>query len=701
MRFRPSRILRPSVDAMIAGVAGGLLLAFVDGISILLDAPVTPYTAARLWTLNYVALFYGLLGAIVLGVVALVAETIRELLRRRSDRIPPLALYSGLASGLVFLLYGLNRLSTIKAPFEPMDFVGPSTYWQVDLIRIPQTASPGERAVGWAVLLPLSVVAGIVAGWLGYTWAGRLRKWPFFHRLTSRRKRPILLAVLAVLLLPLLGRTLYQSFLRDLPFLHPSTGRPASQDRPNIVLISIDTLRADYLGAYGYPNAGISPWMDSLAQEGVLFEEATSQAPWTYPSFLSIHTSLYPASLGFTRDNPDAYVLDTARNTLAEMLQQAGYYTQGYVTNAWLRPQSGLDQGYDGYEASRTPFSFDPEYLQEYSSVISVLYQYSSPLYRAFEWGHDQLFDARLTHWSDGGERITPYVRRFLQLHHRDRFFLWIHYIEPHTVYNPSEPFHPLLPGVSTERENWLRVLTEMNALSWALPMLRPDDRAALESLYAGEVADTDACVGKILAALDRWDLMENTVIVIAADHGEEFGDHDGLGHGRTLYRELTRVPLIISGPAVTVPGRRVSLPVQNIDLMPTLLEIAGAPVPPEVEGRSLLPLLQGEDMAPHTIFTEANSRGRSPWELRAIIEGDHKLVYNVDLDRAELYNLRLDPGEQDDLASEQPERASVLLGRLRGWMAYTEEVVRLLARSDEQNSLDESTLRALRNAGY
>jgi arylsulfatase A-like enzyme len=134
---------------------------------------------------------------------------------------------------------------------------------------------------------------------------------------------------------------------------------------------------------------------------------------------------------------------------------------------------------------------------------------------------------------------------------------------------------------------------------------------------------------------------------------------------------------------------------------MPTLLDIAGAPIPPEVEGRSLLPLLRGEDLAPHTVFTEANSRGRSPWELRAVREGDFKLVYNLDLDRAELYNLRLDPEERNDLALEQPQLASTMLGRLQGWMAYTGEVVKLLARSDEQNELDEDTLRALRNAGY
>jgi arylsulfatase A-like enzyme len=682
---------------LLVGLAWGLLFALLDGLPILLEGPVQPYLPQRLWVLWYLLAFYAILWAVVLLLIGTLARFALKLFGRQPDPQRLVAGCSAFSGAVLFFLYAWHRLQLIDSPAQPRDFLGPASSWQIQLLQIPETISVGERLFALGLLVPLSLGVGLALGWFSYGGACWLRERRLARRGIVLR---LVLGALLTLLLPLLGRLLYQGVLRDLGASQGPIGGPSSPDYPSIVLISIDTLRADALGIYG-AEAAISPHVDALGRQGVVFEKAISQAPWTYPSFLSMHTSLYPSALGFDPLDAVGYSLDSARNTLAEGLQQAGYRTQAYVTNDWLSVSTGLNQGFHGYGAPRRHLSFDPEYLQQHQSLLYVLHRWVPGLYRVFERGHHFLVDPRLPYFN-GGEYVNGYVRGFLRKHHEERFFLWVHYMEPHATYNPSQAFYPLAEQITPARERWLRKANEQNRFGWILPLLDPANLAALESLYAGEVADVDALVGEVVAELERWDLLERTVIVVMADHGEEFDNHGSLGHGRTLYEELVHVPLIITGPAVTVPGRRISSPVENIDLMPTLLEIARAAVPPEVQGQSLLPLLQGADWEQdHPTFTEANYVRFPHWDLHAVREGDLKLILNPDMDWAELYDLDLDPLEEQDLLEERPGIARAMKERIGVWMEVMAETEQVLQRVDTEGGLDEDAQEILRNLGY
>lgn len=692
--------LRPWGDAPLVGFAWGLLFGLVDGLPIVLERPAEPFVVQRLWVFYYAVLFYAFLWALILGLVGAAIRVVQHLRKCQPERTRLVAVYSGLAAGTFFLVGVLHRLQTLQAPVQPGDFLGPSTPWQIELLQQPTTAPWSERLLALLLVVPLSVGLGLVVGWASLAAVRQVRqRWAFFNRWSPRARRAVTLILLLVIATPLLGRFLYQSVLRNLPPFHPSTGRLATPEYPNIVLLSIDTLRADHLGAYGY-DAGISPHIDALAQRGVVFEQAVSPAPWTYPSFLALHTSLYPSALGFEAIDAVKFSLDSSRNTLAEMLRQNGYHTQAYVTNDWLGTYTGLNQGFDGYGTPRPTESFDPESMQQRQVMLYLVHRYAPFLYRVFEGGYGLLVDPRLPYFN-GGERVNAYARLFLRRHHEDRFFLWLHYMEPHATYNPSQPFHALAAEISSERETWLRTVNELDRFRWVLPLLDPASRAALESFYAGEIADVDALVGEIVAELERWGLLDRTVIVVVADHGEEFVEHGGLGHGRTLYQELVHVPLIISGPSVSTPGRHVLVPVEGIDLMPTLLEIAQASIPPEAQGRSLLPLLRGGELDEEPVFSEANYVRFPHWDLRAVQEAGFKLIYNMDRDVAELYDLRMDSGEQRVLVDGVSSVTTKLMGRIRGWAETMAEVAALLERADVMGGIDADAQEVLRNLGY
>jgi len=190
-------------------------------------------------------------------------------------------------------------------------------------------------------------------------------------------------------------------------------------------------------------------------------------------------------------------------------------------------------------------------------------------------------------------------------------------------------------------------------------------------------------------------------LLVITADHGDEFGDHGGYGHGLTVYQELVHVPLILVGPQVTQPGRRVGMPVPMLDLLPTLVDAAGAPMPDLVHGESLVPVLAGGEPAERTFYTQ-NRANRTANEQDALFKGFTKLIYTPLLDQTELYDLRTDPGEQHDLAAAEPERAATLRKELRIWeravLQAWQEIPKAGVGAEE---VDEATKDALKKIGY
>ena len=364
----------------------------------------------------------------------------------------------------------------------------------------------------------------------------------------------------------------------------------------NLIVITLDTTRADRLGAYGYASAA-TPALDRLAREGVLFEQASTSAPITLPAHSTLFTGRFPPAHG-VRDNGGFY-LDPAQVTLAEVLREQQVRTGAFVAAYVLDAKWGLDQGFETYVDD-----FD---LSKYRGIS--LGDIQRPA--------NEVVDEALT-WLDG-------VRG-------SRFFGWIHLYDPHTPYEPPEPYRSRFEG-------------------------RP---------YDGEIAFTDAQVGRVIAYLEKHGLLDRTVVIVAGDHGESLGDHGEEAHGFFIYESVMRVPLIVRAPYQAMRGRRVDDPVRTADVLPTTLDLLGVAPPASAEGRSLAPLMTG---AVRELGLEAYAEATYPlhhfgWsDLRALRSGRFKLIAAP---RPELYDLQNDPGEAHNLFEARRPLGDSMLARLQ-----------------------------------
>jgi hypothetical protein len=384
------------------------------------------------------------------------------------------------------------------------------------------------------------------------------------------------------------------------------------------------------------------------------------------------------------------------RTTIAEVMKEADYLTHAYLSNVWLQPENGFLQGFDQGVHFRDPSPFDLGPLRK-RLFIRALTRYSRPFENLFELGYRCLFAPDLL--KSEGSTINYHARRFLQNQGQNRFFLWLYYMEPHSIYNPGKPFRPLPDGITPERENLLRTITFLTLGDIGSLILTPPDVQGLLSLYDGEIAEVDQLIGEVMEELENHGLTDRTLIVLLADHGEEFNDHGGFTHGGNLYQETIHVPLIFSGPPVVEPGRVVETRVPLLDLLPTLADVVGAPIPNEARGRSLMPVLQGGTLEELPIYSEGLHR--TPFDLQTVIHGHYKLVYSRYKQQVELYDLRNDPREQINLAELEPAKTEELMALLQGWMEQAETAAQTLPRQIPAQKPDESFEQLLREGGY
>jgi arylsulfatase A-like enzyme len=372
--------------------------------------------------------------------------------------------------------------------------------------------------------------------------------------------------------------------------------RLAALGRPNLVLIVVDTLRADYLTPYGF-GRDTSPELAAWAARGVLFERVRSQSSWTKMSMASLLTSLWPRSHGI-REAKDG--LGEKAVTLAEVLRTAGYATYAVQTNGWLDQSFGFQQGFDRYVFPRGGGG--------------------PTLAKASLWPH--------------ADNVYKEALRLLDAHDRSRpFFLYLHFMDVHEYAAP-----PSFQRFGTDGRG-----TYLAAIAW--------------------VDDTVRRVREKLAAAG---LLESTVMVIGADHGETFGEHGVHGHARNVLTPVINVPLLVRFPFAVEPVR-VASQVRNVDLAPTLLELAGIPPPPSFEGQSLVPLLSGAAAEPDRpsfaalgvpLFPDASvqrsvSDGEWTYARNATPPKDDEKAYEARAVRpgAEfLFDRRVDPGENANL---------------------------------------------------
>ncbi len=438
----------------------------------------------------------------------------------------------------------------------------------------------------------------------------------------------------------------------------PGSASPVSR-QPNVLLVTIDSLRADRVGAYGFATAQ-TPVFDRLAREGVRFDYATCQLPQTNASHAALMTGLYPSTNGVKIHMVDKLKSDA--QTLASVFAANGYQTAGIYSWVSLDRQfCGLDQGfqtYEGYVLNRSALFSDPR-LEDLSALYRQLKQ-NLPILSTADAvlkGSDSI-EASV----DGRADVTnDAVFKWLDAHvDGPPFFLWVHYFDPHYPYNPPPPYdHVLGLRYDGKIDGSLDTIHQLqqNQLD-----LTPADHARLLELYQGEIAFVDAQLGELLTKLAHYGIADDTVTVVTADHGESFGEHGDWTHGYKVFETETRVPLVLRYPSRLPAGRVVSAPVQLIDLMPTLFDLTGVRATKAVQGTSLVPLLTGgADPKERLAFTELADESF----VSVLVTQEWKLIRNNANGELQLYHLADDAGEEKNLIDEEPSVGRELTARL------------------------------------
>ena len=415
-------------------------------------------------------------------------------------------------------------------------------------------------------------------------------------------------------------------------------GSPPS--RWNVLLVTIDTTRADHIGCYGHTGAR-TPTIDGLAKRGVLFERALATVPITLPSHSSLMTGRVPPAHG-VRDN-GLFVLGDEQVTLAEHLQEAGYRTGAAIGAFPLTAQFGIDQGFE---------FFDDHLGAPYEDLYG---QRVLPKERLF-------FDERPA--SRVNEAAFPWLDAGAD-HKGEPFFLWLHYFDPHHPHEPPAPY----------------------------------DQLFAHELYDGEIAFADEALGAVLDKLEQLGVEDETIVVVTSDHGEGRGEHDESTHSLLAYQSTLHVPLIMSWPGGP-QGRRVTPWVSSVDVVPTVLDLLGLSPPAEVQGRTLKSLAESEgsegrgDRRRELYAETLSPRLSRGWgELRALLVDGKKYIHGP---RPELFDLDQDPRELVDLSARQPDLAGAMRERLQEYLDRNAN-----RELDSAVAIDEETKRRLQALGY
>ena len=430
----------------------------------------------------------------------------------------------------------------------------------------------------------------------------------------------------------------------------PRLGAAPRADGPSIILLSIDTLRADHLGCYGY-GRDTSPTIDRLAREGVLFRKAIATSSWTLPSHASMFTGLYPTRHGATRFGKQ---LRPDTPTVAELLSQAGYASAGFTGGGFVAASFGFDRGFDRYWSENVP--------------------------------------ARVS------DELAPNVDRTLQWLQTvgDRpFFLFLHTYATHVPYRPPAETNIFAPDYEGPFKT---AFTGREKPSYAMGEHDLDSRdiRQLEALYDAGIRHVDNLLAGFVAALAERP--GEVCLILTSDHGEEFNEHGHILHSRPkLYDELLHVPLIAWCPSRIAGGRVIEEPVSLVDLMPTLMELADLPAPAGIDGISLVPALAGRDQRFRAATVSEVSRAliKEPGVLRAIRTEREKLIVSDADGTTLLFDLADDPGETRDVGALRPQDAARLSQTLRATVDDTPRPKAVAAQPDP------ATLERLRSLGY
>jgi arylsulfatase A-like enzyme len=620
-------LVSKSLAGMGAALVAGAIVGFFEGLVVWGSDP-----AAAAWAPLYGVLFYALLvsgGGLGFGLLAAILAKVRKLESWTARQVWTMSLL------VILLPVGLvvARFRVIRDIFH-------------EKLQLASAAGLGVH---------LGLVVGAAAVGAGLWFLTREREkglgkiaWPLMTA------APIALMALVSLPFALTGGA------EQAPPAEASKGAAG----PPVILIMVDTLRADHLNSYGYTKP-TSPNMTAFADEAVQFDAAFAQASWTRPSVASLLTSL-PPSAHKVMYKPDR--LPDSVTTVAEAFDAHGYSTGGLVTNYNIAPYFNFAQGFDSYKY------LDPEYYffaDEGSSKLS-LYNLARVIREKVAPSTDNP-----AHYYQDAEVTTDAAISWIDAQKDNPFFLFLTYMDPHDPY-----FARPLDGEAYARAS----------------NVNPDPKMAKRfiEIYDGEIAYWDEHFGRLMAHLKAQGIYDKAVIVVTSDHGEEFQDHGGWWHGTTLYEEQIHVPLVIKMPAgVGSAGFSRDDLARLTDVPPTLTAAAKIKAPEGWHGRDLF----GKADAPDTVFAEEDHQGNV---LRSLRGPDWKIIEaNEDnprgLDTFEFYKIGDDPKEQKNLASEQDEKLSQ-------WKVALEkagEGAQVGAVERDQLTLDESSRERLKSLGY
>lgn len=415
-------------------------------------------------------------------------------------------------------------------------------------------------------------------------------------------------------------------------------------EKPNIIFISIDTLRADRLACYGYERIK-TPNINFIAKRGVLFTQAICQVPITLPSHASMFTGLNPTSHN-VREN-GTFRLDDSERTLAEILKEDGYKTAAFIGGFPLDSRFGLNKGFDFYDDDLSDRK-DQETIR-----------------RKRSWqGHKvSIFERKAI-------SVIESAIKWLSSNRKRSFFLFIHLFDPHISYSPPEPFKKMYK-------------------------YQP---------YDGEVAYVDYCLGKFFKKLEKWKILKDALIIITSDHGESLGEHSYRGHGKKLFEPSLWIPLIISFPSKIPQEKVVRRLVRSIDIMPTLLELLNLEQVRDIQGVSLLPLIfeeaknpelasYGETFLPRLRFggEKLRSYRTERWKYIRFIN-DNKIV------REKLFDIKNDPAELQDFSGIEKSKIEEFSGLLDKIIQNDRKQA---VNKKTAFAMDEETRRKLKSLGY
>lgn len=389
-------------------------------------------------------------------------------------------------------------------------------------------------------------------------------------------------------------------------------------DPMNIVLVSIDSVRRDHLSVYGHrpqyaPELSVSPNLEALAAEGVVFEDAWTTSSWTLPSHMSLMTGLSDRRHGV---ETDSFQLDPLRTTLAENLQEAGWNTAGYYSGPYLDAKFGFSRGFDDYQSGM--LSVEEFGMQLEQERLRRVQQGKEPMDADFV---KRMVDRR-SHMDITSPRINQLGKEFLAEQNEDKpFFLFLHYFDAHYDHIPwrmeeglDERFDPGYDKFKENAFDGVNWYFDPRVMEPKFPFKRNISQRDLDhvvALYDAEIHWVDRHIGDIIQTLKDQGNWENTILMVISDHGDEFFEHNSIGHRSTLFAEQCRIPMILRVPGKTPEGRRVPAISRIYDVAPTLLDFGGAPRLEEAEGTSLRQTIDG--------------RGQPRFAMQRIFSGGHR----------------------------------------------------------------------------